>query len=168
MDKRVCIHGLWPDGLELYTQRYAVACSCVEIWVLLCYFGHSVRGTDSSLMRQMTLTSISAFIVQVYGAASAESNSNNTVAQILQGIHIYMGGVAIQQFFIFCFCAFAYEFWRRLLHQRKTGGNATYTDLNLKSGFTLLYALVVVLILISVSFPSITFLIFSGKPHLCL
>ncbi|PCH08475.1 RTA-like protein [Penicillium occitanis (nom. inval.)] len=91
-----------------------------------------------------------AFIVQVYGAASAESNGN-TIAQTLQGIHIYMGGVAIQQFFIFCFCAFAYKFWRKLLQQKKTvdNDNAASTDPSLKSGFTLLYALIVVLILIS-------------------
>jgi hypothetical protein len=96
----------------------------------------------------------SAFIVQVYGAASAESN-DNTIAQTLQGIHIYMGGVAIQQAFIFCFCAFAYKFWRKLLSQKKTVDiNPVSMDLSLSSGFTLLYALIAVLILISVSSPS--------------
>ncbi|RAO69752.1 uncharacterized protein BHQ10_005764 [Talaromyces amestolkiae] len=93
---------------------------------------------------------IIAFIVQVYGAASAESNSN-TIAQTLQGIHVYMGGVAIQQFFIFCFCAFAYKFWRRLLAQKTTvvDENPASADLSLKSGFTLLYAMIAVLMLIS-------------------
>ncbi|EED22970.1 conserved hypothetical protein [Talaromyces stipitatus ATCC 10500] len=93
---------------------------------------------------------IVAFIVQVYGAASAEVNNTNTT-KILRGIHIYMGGVAIQQFFIFGFCAFAYEFWRTILEQKKTteGDNTASTDLSLQSGFTLLYALILVLILIS-------------------
>lgn len=102
----------------------------------------------------------SAFIVQVYGAASAESNDNNTVAQILQGIHIYMGGVAIQQFFIFCFCAFAYKFWRRLLAQKTSVIDeiSDPADLSLKSGFTLLYAMIAVLTLISVNFPRHPFL----------
>lgn len=64
-----------------------------------------------------------------------------------------MGGVAIQQAFIFCFCGFAYKFWRRLLAQKKTFDDnpTTSTDLSLRSGFTLLYALIAVLILISVS-----------------
>lgn len=66
-----------------------------------------------------------------------------------------MGGVAIQQAFIFCFCAFAYKFWRKLLQQKTTvnDDNPASMDLSLKSGFTLLYALIVVLILISVSPP---------------
>ncbi|EEA28511.1 hypothetical protein TMatcc_003159 [Talaromyces marneffei ATCC 18224] len=93
---------------------------------------------------------IVAFIIQVYGAASAET-SGNTIAQILRGIHIYMGGVAIQQAFIFCFCAFAYKFWRKLLEQKKTVNdqNPVSPDLSLQSGFTLLYALIAALILIS-------------------
>lgn len=154
MDKRVCVHGLWPDGLELYPRRYSVACSCVEVWVLLCYPGYNV--SFSPLIQNQILTVellTSAFIVQVYGAASAESN-DNTIAQTLQGIHIYMGGVAIQQLFIFCFCGFAFKFWRRLLAQKKTvDENLASADLSLKSGFTLLYALIGVLILISVKFP---------------
>lgn len=47
LDKRLCIHGLWPDGMELYPRRYAVASSCVEVWVLLCYFGYHVSSSRS-------------------------------------------------------------------------------------------------------------------------
>lgn len=126
-----------------------------------------------SCIRQilMVVFLTSAFIVQVYGAASAESNSN-TIAQTLQGIHVYMGGVAIQQFFIFCFCAFAYKFWRRLLAQKTTvvDENPASADLSLKSGFTLLYAMIAVLMLISVNFlhPSCPeHLLVSNNPHSC-
>ena len=47
MDKRVCVYGLWPDGLELYPRRHAVACPCVEVWVLLCYSRHNVSLSHS-------------------------------------------------------------------------------------------------------------------------
>jgi hypothetical protein len=36
LDKRICIHGLWPHGLELYPRRYSMARTCVEIWILFC------------------------------------------------------------------------------------------------------------------------------------
>ncbi|KAL6245747.1 hypothetical protein RBB50_006900 [Rhinocladiella similis] len=57
---------------------------------------------------------IVCFIIQVYGAASAEQG-NNTVAQTLQGLHIYMAGVGLQQLFILVFTAFTVQLHRSLL-----------------------------------------------------
>lgn len=61
-----------------------------------------------------------------------------------------MGGVAIQQVFILIFCVFAYRFWRILREQEKAK-ISTPSNLEYRSGFVLLSALVVVLLLITVS-----------------
>ena len=51
----------------------------------------------------------SAFIVQAIGASMA-SGTNISQSQINNGLHIYMGGVGIQQFFVLCFIYLAYRF----------------------------------------------------------
>jgi hypothetical protein len=63
---------------------------------------------------------------------------------LLSGLHIYMGGVGIQQFFILVFIFFATQFHRAVLRgqglDRKTKSNA----------LKLLYTLYAVLVLITV------------------
>jgi hypothetical protein len=63
-----------------------------------------------------------------------------------------MGGVALQQVFIFVFCYFAFELWHALYKQKKSGITASTAspNLSIQSGLTLLYALVMVLVLITV------------------
>ncbi|PWY73125.1 hypothetical protein BO94DRAFT_607609 [Aspergillus sclerotioniger CBS 115572] len=59
-----------------------------------------------------------AFIIQVYGAAQAAGN-NVSYDTEMTGLHIYMGGVGIQQLFVlvFIFCAIAFH--RKILAQRR-------------------------------------------------
>ncbi len=85
----------------------------------------------------------SAFIIQVYGAASTSGN-NQTTAQVLKGLHIYMGGVGIQQAFILLFFVFAFKFHRTYLAESRHTTTAN-------SPLPLLYTLYTVLILITVS-----------------
>lgn len=84
---------------------------------------------------------IVAFLVQVYGAASASGTDLKT-KQILLGIHIYMGGVGFQQFWIIVFMMLAYFFHRELLRQSKTD--------EVRKAFNMLYVIYAVLILITV------------------
>ncbi|KAG8529744.1 uncharacterized protein KY384_005225 [Bacidia gigantensis] len=56
---------------------------------------------------------IVAFIVQVIGAASA-SGSNKSHTAIMRGLHVYMGGVGLQQLFIIIFFGLAILFHREM------------------------------------------------------
>ena len=60
----------------------------------------------------------SAFIIQVYGAAQAAGN-NVSYSTEMTGLHIYMGGVGIQQLFVLGFVFFAGAFHRKVLEQRR-------------------------------------------------
>ncbi|KAK5195854.1 hypothetical protein LTR92_004795 [Exophiala xenobiotica] len=88
------------------------------------------------------LLDVVAFIVQVYGAASAEQESNS-VSQTLQGLHIYMVGVGIQQLFILIFVFFATQLHRVLLRGEGLERH------NQKQALRLLYTVYAVLALIT-------------------
>ncbi|PYH97890.1 hypothetical protein BO71DRAFT_447590 [Aspergillus ellipticus CBS 707.79] len=62
---------------------------------------------------------IIAFIIQVYGAAQAAGN-NVSYNTEMTGLHIYMGGVGIQQLFVLIFIGCAVVFHRKLLQQRRS------------------------------------------------
>ncbi|CAF9916732.1 MAG: hypothetical protein HETSPECPRED_002994 [Heterodermia speciosa] len=62
------------------------------------------------------LLDIFAFLIQLYGAASA-SKPNLSDDKILRGIHIYMGGIGIQQFFVLVFTFLVAKFHLLLLRQ---------------------------------------------------
>jgi uncharacterized membrane protein YedE/YeeE len=62
-----------------------------------------------------------------------------------EGLHVYMGGVGIQQAFILLFLFFAIKFHRTLLHQAREDPSK-----NIKHALPLLYTLYAVLILITV------------------
>ncbi|KAF4634116.1 hypothetical protein G7Y89_g3990 [Cudoniella acicularis] len=87
---------------------------------------------------------IVALLIQVYGAASASGN-NIPTDQILQGLHIYMGGVGFQQAFIVLFFVFAIKFHRTLLSQNPLSISSKPAN----SPFPLLYTIYVVLVLIT-------------------
>ncbi|KAJ5928913.1 hypothetical protein N7466_007869 [Penicillium verhagenii] len=61
---------------------------------------------------------IIAFIVQVYGAAQAAGN-NVSYSTEMTGLHIYMAGVGIQQFFVLVFVIYAISFHRKILRQQR-------------------------------------------------
>ena len=59
------------------------------------------------------LLDIVAFLIQAAGASMA-SGDNISQSQIERGLHIYMGGIGFQLFFIICFIYVAYCFHREL------------------------------------------------------
>ncbi|KAJ5908232.1 hypothetical protein N7495_000914 [Penicillium taxi] len=61
---------------------------------------------------------IIALIVQVYGAAQAAGNHISYDTQ-MTGLHIYMAGVGIQQFFVLVFIVFAIIFHHKVLQQKR-------------------------------------------------
>ncbi|KAJ6017113.1 hypothetical protein N7451_000492 [Penicillium sp. IBT 35674x] len=62
---------------------------------------------------------IIAFIVQVYGAAQAAGN-NVSYSTEMSGLHIYMAGVGVQQFFVLVFVVYAISFHIKILRQRRS------------------------------------------------
>ena len=85
---------------------------------------------------------IFAFIVQIAGAAQAAGN-DVPEDKVMRGLHIYMGGVGIQQLFILGFCVAVFVFWRDFRRQE-----AKSTPPHVLG---LVYTLVAVLILVTVS-----------------
>ena len=59
------------------------------------------------------LLDIFAFIVQLAGSSMA-SGDDIPNSQIMRGLHIYMGGVGLQQLFILCFAGVAFRFQKRM------------------------------------------------------
>ncbi|KAH8678857.1 RTA1 like protein-domain-containing protein [Tricladium varicosporioides] len=103
------------------------------------------RITAWRLGMYFVILDIVAFVVQVYGAASASGNGI-TRDEVLKGLHIYMAGVGIQQFFIFVFVLFAIKLHRTILSQ----GTLNITNSSAKSPFPLLYTIYAVLLLITI------------------
>ncbi|PKK53927.1 hypothetical protein CI102_1176 [Trichoderma harzianum] len=90
------------------------------------------------------LLDIVSFVIQVYGAARATAKDAPT-DKVLQGLHIYMAGVGIQQLFILIFCLFAL----RLLFRVRKESNEKAKSTKLSPAMLLLYTQFVVLALIS-------------------
>ncbi|RDW65136.1 hypothetical protein BP6252_10787 [Coleophoma cylindrospora] len=61
-----------------------------------------------------------ALIIQIAGAASG-ANEKQFNQEVLNGIHVYMGGVAFQQLSIFVFSFFAITFHLTILQQIREG-----------------------------------------------
>ncbi|KAL6787279.1 RTA1 like domain-containing protein [Trichoderma sp. SZMC 28012] len=90
------------------------------------------------------LLDIVSFVIQVYGAARATAKDAPT-DKVLQGLHIYMAGVGIQQLFILIFCLFAL----RLLFRVRKESNEKPKLAQLSPAMLLLYTQFVVLALIT-------------------
>ncbi|KKP01044.1 hypothetical protein THAR02_06866 [Trichoderma harzianum] len=90
------------------------------------------------------LLDIVSFVIQVYGAARATAKDAPT-DKVLQGLHIYMAGVGIQQLFILIFCLFALG----LLFRVRKESNDKAKSTKLSPAMLLLYTQFVVLALIS-------------------
>jgi hypothetical protein len=88
---------------------------------------------------------ILSFLVQLVGALIL-SNTDATAKTTQLGIHIYMGGIGLQLFFILIFTSLAIAFHREMSQLDKSG-------VVLRQGWTkMLYTLYASLGLISVSF----------------
>ncbi|KAL8794131.1 MAG: hypothetical protein Q9195_003316 [Heterodermia aff. obscurata] len=87
------------------------------------------------------LLDIIAFLIQLYGAASA-SGDHVPESQVLRGLHIYQGGVGLQQLFIFFFCYLAFRFHQNLNRQSQST--------RIKQAKTLLYVLYFVLLMVTI------------------
>ncbi|KAF7906486.1 hypothetical protein EAF00_000765 [Botryotinia globosa] len=104
-------------------------------------FTYMVMGR--MIWNYVTDATLLSLIIQVYGAAAA-SGDTATPSQILDGLHVYMIGVGIQQFFIFVFLFFAFKFHQTLRGQSR---RKTYTP---RQAWSLLYALYAVILLITI------------------
>ncbi|TVY51629.1 Sphingoid long-chain base transporter RSB1 [Lachnellula cervina] len=129
------------------------ASSILKEALLICGLGRMVWNyvPDATIYRvtawrfstYFVVLDIIALIIQVIGAASA-ANSKSPKSHVLTAIHVYMGGVAFQQFFILVFAIFALRFHRTVLHQRRQGVPGA------ASALPLLYAIYAVLLLITI------------------
>lgn len=71
----------------------------------------------SLLAKIFVILDFGSFIVQMIGGFMA----NGTGEQQMNGIHVYMGGIGIQQFFIVCFLVLAVQFHRLMLQLDRAG-----------------------------------------------
>ncbi|EAW11682.1 RTA1 domain-containing protein [Aspergillus clavatus NRRL 1] len=62
---------------------------------------------------------LGSFIIQLIGGSMAGPGVSHD--QQMNGIHIYMGGIGIQEFFIILFLLIAIQFHRRMLHLDRIG-----------------------------------------------
>ncbi|KAL4747874.1 hypothetical protein BDW72DRAFT_215156 [Aspergillus terricola var. indicus] len=87
---------------------------------------------------------IASFVIQLIGGGMATPSAD--AATMLKGIHIYMGGIGIQQFFIMLFLIIAIQFHRRMFQLAREGRLA-----GLKAQWRpLLYALYISLLFITI------------------
>ncbi|KAH8797620.1 RTA1 like protein-domain-containing protein [Xylogone sp. PMI_703] len=100
------------------------------------------RITAWSFSTCFVILDIIALIIQIAGASSGAGN-NAPDQRINDGIHIYMGSVAFQQFFILVFVFFAIRFYRIVLQQVRQGAKGA------SDALPLLYTVSAVLTLIS-------------------
>lgn len=73
----------------------------------------------SLLATIFVLLDFGSFVIQIIGGMSA-SPGQSTEA-VMKGIHIYMAGIGIQQFFIICFLVLAIQFHRQMLQLDRGG-----------------------------------------------
>ncbi|CAG7935435.1 unnamed protein product [Penicillium nalgiovense] len=71
----------------------------------------------SLLAKVFVLLDIGSFVVQMIGGFMA----TGTGEQQMHGIHVYMGGIGIQEFFIVCFLILAVQFHRIMLQLERAG-----------------------------------------------
>jgi hypothetical protein len=93
---------------------------------------------------------IFAFLVQAAGALMSSAQEGGSL--LMTGLHIYMGGIGLQEAFILCFAALAIDLHRKLI--RMENSEATYNGKLNRGPFSwkwLFYALYFALGMITVS-----------------
>lgn len=150
-----------PDSFNFYAAWF-VLILVAPLWTnafVYILFGRMVRTyTDQGQLWRIkpshfglifVVLDIVAFVVQVYGAAQA-TGRDAAQEEVLQGLHIYMGGVGIQLLFILFFLLFALGLSSQV--RRHHGQKSARGDT--KACMQLLYAqfTVLALIIVSISF----------------
>jgi len=67
-----------------------------------------------------------SFLTQLGGGSLIQNNNGSSV--IMTGIHIYMGGIGLQEFFILIFTAFAFRFRTQMLRIERSGQIGQYGE----------------------------------------
>ncbi|KAJ7123082.1 RTA1 like protein-domain-containing protein [Mycena epipterygia] len=81
---------------------------------------HSMLGISGSLLGlSFVLLDVVSFVIQLVGGSYAGPTSPESV--VFKGIHIYMGGIGLQQFFIFVFLGLAVHLHKQLLALERNG-----------------------------------------------
>ncbi|GFF54145.1 protein RTA1 [Aspergillus udagawae] len=73
----------------------------------------------SLLAMIFVLLDLGSFVIQLIGGGMAGPGADQ--ATMMKGVHIYMGGIGIQQFFIVLFLFIAVQFHRQMLHLDRQG-----------------------------------------------
>lgn len=105
----------------------------------------------ASVAKYFVWLDVVSFTVQVVGGVMLSMNASATAT--LDGTHIYMGGVGLQECFILCFMALAITFHRRMLVLESRGETA-----GRRGWKKLLFTLYAVLTLITVCRSHVLFL----------
>ncbi|KAJ7763999.1 RTA1 domain-containing protein [Mycena maculata] len=81
---------------------------------------HSILGISGSLLGiAFVMLDVVSFVVQLIGGSLAGPTAPES--EVFKGIHIYMGGIGLQQFFIFIFLGLAARLHRQLLTLERNG-----------------------------------------------
>ena len=64
---------------------------------------------------------IFAFIVQAAGALMSSQKDSGTSNIVMTGLHVYMGGIGLQEFFILCFTGVLIQLHRALIKLEERG-----------------------------------------------
>jgi hypothetical protein len=115
-------------GLELVSSLFVLlaplwinAFSYMVLARMIHFFlpSHSLFIPASALSLVFVSLDFVSFVIQIIGGSCAGPTSPQD--QIMKGIHIYMGGIGLQQFFIFIFVGLAVIFHRRMLALDEVG-----------------------------------------------
>ncbi|KAJ7307799.1 RTA1 domain protein [Mycena albidolilacea] len=81
---------------------------------------HSILGVSGSLLGIVfVMLDVVSFVVQLIGGSIAGPTAPES--EVFKGIHIYMGGIGLQQFFIFIFLGLAARLHRQLQSLESNG-----------------------------------------------
>ena len=160
MDQCIRVHGSGTNGLQFYDVGQNWRDQSLAIYLIFRHPRYYVSPFRPGCKCEWKLTSDRAFLAQLAGASSA-AGQNTTRQQVLRGkailllhgsckltfkgIHIYMGGIGLQQAFILLFLFLAIKFHRELLQEHRTEKTSR--------ALQLLYVEYAVLVLITVSCP---------------
>ncbi|ESZ92179.1 hypothetical protein SBOR_7436 [Sclerotinia borealis F-4128] len=123
-----------------YPATYSSSSGKYTIWFVLIL----IAPLFTNAFAHMVMGRMSTFDSDMGSFVSSASSDDASTKEILQGLHIYMVGVGMQQFSIFVFLLFAFKFHQTLRDQCRRNIHTS------RQAWVLLYALYVVIILITI------------------